>query len=728
MTYTQELEALEQDLEPIEGLGERSICSAEPPGFEVNGMPMSPAEDMQGWYAAWIGDADEWLPILVRDNLCFEDAYVYEIDFDAARADGVEFYWMPWDPDPYVWNKGETPDSIMVLSRANHIPAKYVRLVRKVAFDQIEAAEDPYGQSGYGFDEEGEDYDDNPVKASYTGDRCDGGLNLILNEYLTDQDRAKEVSYRTFARHVDVRSFALGRLGSCGHCTFLRSTFPSGKPAWILQWSGFEHLAATPDVDVAEETEAAMLAELSPNGIPLVWWDDDLAVRALGGHDAMNRYEAVMEQPAAYDHETNTWIMQDIAWLVPQRDLGSVEPNKKGPWEVQRIVMGPAKVRYDEPDRGIFVHRANPVADEDDVRDKLRRYGAFVEWFAQVKDKKTRDGDVDKYAIAATLRITPDRLRYLYKAADVFQDLLVGYEMTPKQRRTLENAARDANRKSIRFKMSDLGRAYKKNLDAYVEYAKVAAEVFVGGKQVTRSACPTAGGFHIINAGGFNDKVMGTVSEVICEASNRLTKAGLESIIYGDVNIVGSITGSARLLAHYQIGTDEVFVRANLRGRTGPAVRTILHELAHRLEFKFFTDEVIRHGRRITHRSLQRLHDRLAERYDEKLREAMVDPANWPKKGEVLNKQWVVTGVSGGGTRYGKVHLHHIDDPNVLARTSLEGYVRNRFPATNVFVTLYAATDPSENFAEMVAEMCLGNLTDEQEKMLMDTINEGLGL
>ena len=568
---------------------------------------------------------------------------------------------------------------------------------------------------------------DNPVKASYTGDRCDGGLNVYLNGYLLD--RAKEVSYRTFAKHVDVRSFDLGRLGSCGHCTFLRSTFPSGEPAWVLQWSGFEHLAAAPGVDVWEETEAAVRYELSPNGMPVVWWDDDRAVHALGGYRAMNdRYESAVEQKARYDYDANEWVYQVLAWLVPRRDLKGISPEHKTAWEVQDITQGHAKVRYDEPDRGIFVHRANPVADEDDVRDKLRRYGEFVEWFAQVKDKKTRDGDIDKYAIAATLKITPDRLRYLYKAADVFQDLLVGYEMTPKQRRTLENAARDANRKSIRFKMSDLGRAYKKNLDAYVKYAKVAAEVFVGGKQVTRSACPTAGGFHIINAGGFNDKVMGTVSEVICEASNRLTKAGLESIIYGDVNIVGSITGSARLLAHYEISTDEIFVRANLRGRTGPAVRTILHELAHRLEFKFFTDEVIRRGRRITHRSLQRLHDRLAERYDERLREAMVDPANWPKKGDVLNKQWVVTGVSGGGTRYGKVHLHHIDDPNVLARTSLEGYVRNRFPATNVFVTLYAATDPSENFAEMVAEMCLGNLTDEQEKMLMDTINEGLGL
>ena len=363
------------------------------------------------------------------------------------------------------------------------------------------------------------------------------------------------------------------------------------------------------------------------------------------------------------------------------------------------------------------MYSPNPIEPEQ-AQVALGKYGKFLESFSSY-------GTSDASMVSA-LKGAPGAFRRL-GLQNLFSDILVTYDMTEVQRKVMEKASRDVARRSRRVKLADAEKAYRRQLDAYTKYGKTAFEIVSAGKVVVPAICKAAGGFRIVNAGGFNDQVMSTVSDVICEASEKLTKAGLDAVIYGDINVVGSITGSKKLLAHYDIDRDEVFVRANLRGRTGPAVRTIIHELAHRLEFKFFVDRIVPKGRRASHQCVRELYEKLADEYDEMVREAVWDKSNWPKAGDMVEGKWRVKDVAVRGTKL-VVNFESLDGKRT-AYAPMDVVLRaEKIPPTKVFVSNYARTDPSENFAEMIVAFCMGSLNYEQENMLLNAINEGLGL
>ena len=211
-------------------------------------------------------------------------------------------------------------------------------------------------------------------KATFTGDRCDGMAVELVN-WLTEH--AEEVSFRQFAKHVDVRSFEVGPLSRCDHCTFLRTTLPSGGEAWVLQWSGFEHLAVDDPsaVDIDTEAELAFQADLSPHGEPVVWWDDKKAIDGLGGLQAMERFD-VARAHNVWNGAEGRFDPEPVAWTVSADVLraAGVEPVRKERWETRglgRTTSG--------------VYRDNPTESTDPV-EMLPKFANFVAWFAREKD------------------------------------------------------------------------------------------------------------------------------------------------------------------------------------------------------------------------------------------------------------------------------------------------------------------------------------------------------
>jgi hypothetical protein len=356
----------------------------------------------------------------------------------------------------------------------------------------------------------------------------------------------------------------------------------------------------------------------------------------------------------------------------------------------------------------------NPVGADVCVAPKVEIFQSFVAWFADV----------------ATLQDRADRLdeavqQYYYVGLrNFFQDLLLQYQMTAKDRKTIERAARDTDRKrAFKFKRDPLTvmKTFAKKRKDLKLYLQTAQGIIDTGIPVDREACEVVGGFRIVNTGGFNDKVMGVVRGVMADATAAMRAVGLESVIYGDVNVIGSLRGNRRSLAHYDTESDEVFVRANLRGREGPAVRTVIHEIAHRLA-----------NRMKNKQALQKLYDVLKEQDEEAVQRAIWDRAMWPQKGTVVDKKWKVAGVSVGGRPVGpRVELALLADPEpkgYQAYIGMHNYLLSTGALHGAFVTPYARTNASENFAEMVSFWALDELSDAQQDLLLKAISEGLGV
>jgi hypothetical protein len=205
---------------------------------------------------------------------------------------------------------------------------------------------------------------------------------------------------------------------------------------------------------------------------------------------------------------------------------------------------------------------------------------------------------------------------------------------------------------------------------------------------------------------------MEIVVEAVGKAETLLTAKGFGRVCYGDVLAVNTVGRSSRVLAFYQKPSDELFVRANLRGKKGAAVETIIHELAHRLHFRFLKSRDV---------DIQRLYLRIAGDDRELLRETLEDPMNRPKSGDTVVSKGRTYAVTGVGYRRGlTVELQRVDDPSKKASTSMAEWLRMKglVSEAGAFVSPYAKKNHEENFAEMVAHYVLGTLPSKQVEML----------
>jgi len=216
-----------------------------------------------------------------------------------------------------------------------------------------------------------------------------------------------------------------------------------------------------------------------------------------------------------------------------------------------------------------------------------------------------------------------------------------------------------------------------------------------------------AGPFTLVNTGGFDDKTMDLVAKLAVKAAGLLKQHGYGRAVYGDIHISNTVGRSSKVLAFYSVNTDEMFVRANLKGKFDSALHTILHELGHRYE-KFVAANDIR-----------AIYRRLSNQTSDQRRSSDL---KYPKEGETAverGKTFVVSGTeyTGRGVR---VNLRLQDDATKQFHTTIDGWyaMTGQVSPAGAFISKYARTDPSENFAEMVAHHCLGTLPQEQVELL----------
>lgn len=119
------------------------------------------------------------------------------------------------------------------------------------------------------------------IKAVWTGWSCVSGPNELVGFLV---DRGEEVSYRTFAKYVDLKSadflepWQRRSLSRDYSVTFLRTELPSGDEAWVLQHSGIEYafVGLGVDFDAAPDEAVCLVEALDDKGWPGEWTREEI--------------------------------------------------------------------------------------------------------------------------------------------------------------------------------------------------------------------------------------------------------------------------------------------------------------------------------------------------------------------------------------------------------------------------------------------------------------------
>lgn len=301
-----------------------------------------------------------------------------------------------------------------------------------------------------------------------------------------------------------------------------------------------------------------------------------------------------------------------------------------------------------------------------------------------------------------------------------FLAVLQSYEMDARDRKVIERASMLLSRRSK--KRAPVDRAVNEFLKTLVEYrlfSRTLDKVIASGRLHTGG--PGSGKFTLINAGGFSSRVMDGVVARVAEASRLLGAKGLDRVLYGDVHVTNTVRRSARTMAFYVLNEDSLFIRANVPSATHDyGVDAVVHELAHRLHYKFLRPEMGPPGLQLKaqHFLPQSIADKALFDIYRRLNTQEITQAtsSLPKSGETFEHKgeiykvlaWVPT--RGGG----KIELM---GPKGPAHVSLSGY-HAITGGNSVFVSHYAKTSYQENFAEMVRAYCRDALPADQVRML----------
>lgn len=327
------------------------------------------------------------------------------------------------------------------------------------------------------------------------------------------------------------------------------------------------------------------------------------------------------------------------------------------------------------------------------------------------------------------------------QASYLFLGILQQYDLPPRTRKVIEAAAKyHAKRRNAPSK--------EKAVETYIKMmAEVRTQLAAAKEAITqgrlRSSPPPeagaaaegqdfkAGPFKLVNTGGFDAETMKEAGVAVETAANLLKGKGISRVLYGDV-LVSRTLSRQNVLAFYLTQKDELFVRANLRGKQHDAVRTICHELGHRLHFKFLKDK---------DREIRGIYAQIArksgfwtrrDKIQEVLKEHPVLPGDtFEGKGkvyEVVGTSWKGKGLVVDLVRKPELEPRAFGElppsPATVEKAyiPLEGYLMAKGLLTHQdlsgFVTPYAAKNHEENFAEMIAFWCQDRLPEDQVELL----------
>ena len=357
-----------------------------------------------------------------------------------------------------------------------------------------------------------------------------------------------------------------------------------------------------------------------------------------------------------------------------------------------------------------------------------------AEWLAHKGELAPHENELVnlyfKNIYRVVVRVNLDTFHHA-EAWSLFLAILQQYDLSPATRKPIEVASKFFARSRIQAPKKPVA------IDTYETFLKTLRGFSLAARDALAHGKPRAGGasesnvapdkvragpFTLINTGGFKDSVLADCAKVVEVAAHQLQSHGLGNVCYGDVLISNTLMKS-NVLAFYLIQKDEMFVRANLRGKEGAAIQTVVHELGHRLMYKFLSSK---------HREIEHIYNTLKSKSSASRAEALIqllkDPALKPKPGDTFvskGEEFTVTGLD-VNSRGVMVQLVTKAQPIVKARIPLEAYAaaKGTLPKINhsSFVTGYAGTDAAENFAEMVAYYCEGRLPADQVEMLKSVL------
>lgn len=298
----------------------------------------------------------------------------------------------------------------------------------------------------------------------------------------------------------------------------------------------------------------------------------------------------------------------------------------------------------------------------------------------------------------------------------MFRAILQNHVLAPALRKKIEAAARMYYGQSkLTFRGSGVKVAlayietYLKFLKTFTAHAQLAHQALAQaqthvehGEAATRVR---VGPFTLVNAGGFPVEVVKTAAALLHKAVELTHRGKVGEVCYGDVPITNKI-GSTKHAAFYAVGSDELFVRGDLRQNLDTE-ETLLHELGHRYEHRF-----LKGG----HRTAEGIYLGIKDHEGDRKRDLTM---SIPKVGDpmtVRGQKFTVNSIKavpGGNYRIilqaenGLTYSVLWTPPGTSKRDVAD-------PKFRGFVTNYAKTSPAENFAEMFAHYCMGKLPGSQ--------------
>lgn len=139
----------EQTYYRVEDDVSRVVCADNDPGFDKTGMPCFEGDhagrdtELKGYYAIHVGDAEEWIPVLMRDGYCDNKyAYVYTIKTSELARTRTPFY--SFGEDYHIMDMTNTPGSDIIFSKLKVIPPQYVILDEVIDLSNVKPAQDLY--------------------------------------------------------------------------------------------------------------------------------------------------------------------------------------------------------------------------------------------------------------------------------------------------------------------------------------------------------------------------------------------------------------------------------------------------------------------------------------------------------------------------------------------------------------------------------------------------------
>lgn len=302
----------------------------------------------------------------------------------------------------------------------------------------------------------------------------------------------------------------------------------------------------------------------------------------------------------------------------------------------------------------------------------------------------------------------------------LFLSLLQTYVLPPGLRKKVEVASRlylkpkapNPPKKSLYGGIDNIV-YYEKFMAGLQTHLEVAKQAIAKGKTHAEGGEGATkikvGPFTIVNTGGFDEKVMNNIADVMKKATELAKSSGLGEVCYGEVQVTNTVSRS-NVLAFYLVKSDELFVRANVKA-TRDSVQTVLHELGHRYQKMFLKNDG---GVAQLYRTLDGQERRKQWGLEKKVKKP--DPGDTVEaKGQVYVVEMTLPDRRGY-----KVHLHYQSDPKRKATVPLETFwqlkgqkARNFDEDPNYigFVSDYAKRGgPDENFAEMFSYYCMGQL------------------